>query len=95
MNYIVMPILRCLGERNIFPESVEIPMNREPQAKRNHGQTLRRLKERGGLSPSEAVAIMLRREWEPCSEQCLLNHFAEFGWESSRNLWDRCSEFGF
>jgi hypothetical protein len=30
------------------------------QAMRNHGQTLERLAERGGLNPSEAVALNLR-----------------------------------
>jgi len=30
----------------------------EAQAKRNHDQTLRRLAERGGLSPREALAVV-------------------------------------
>lgn len=34
----------------------------EPQAYRNHGQTLARLSQRGGLSPAEAVAIIEGRE---------------------------------
>lgn len=33
------------------------------QADRNHGQTLQRLAERGGLVPSEAMAIIERRRW--------------------------------
>jgi hypothetical protein len=36
----------------------------EKQAQRNHGQTLCRLRERGGLSPCEALAIAERREWK-------------------------------
>lgn len=36
----------------------------ERQAQCNHGQTLDRLAERGGLSPCEALAIAERREWK-------------------------------
>ena len=35
----------------------------EAQAKRNHDQTLRRLAERGGLCPSELVAVLEDRSW--------------------------------
>jgi hypothetical protein len=35
----------------------------EAQAKRNHGQTLVRLNERGGLSWCEAAAVLLDRPW--------------------------------
>ena len=35
----------------------------EAQAERNHGQTLQRLAERGGLSPQEALAVMLDSGW--------------------------------
>lgn len=34
------------------------------QARINHGQTLDRLAERGGLSPCEAIAILEDRKWE-------------------------------
>jgi hypothetical protein len=34
------------------------------QAERNHYQTLERLAERGGLSPSELVAVLVGVEWE-------------------------------
>lgn len=37
------------------------------QAEINHGQTLERLAERGGLSLSEAAAVALRRKWAPMS----------------------------
>ena len=33
------------------------------QAMKNHGQTLERLRERGGLGPCEAVAILEDRRW--------------------------------
>lgn len=36
----------------------------EQQAQRNHGQSLKRLAERGGLSPDEALAIVERRDWK-------------------------------
>lgn len=35
----------------------------EPQALRNHTQTLKRLAERGGLTPCEAVAVLEDRVW--------------------------------
>lgn len=34
------------------------------QAMRNHGQSLERLAQRGGLSPCEAVAIIEDRRWK-------------------------------
>jgi hypothetical protein len=70
---------RKLSDRELFPilgdqyiKFIPWPMI-EPhkgQADRNHGQTLGRLAERGGLSPMEAVCIMrdepyptARNEW--------------------------------
>lgn len=35
----------------------------DEQAKKNHGQSLRRLSERGGLAPSEAVAVLENRHY--------------------------------
>jgi hypothetical protein len=43
--------------------AVRMDLLNEQQAQRNHGQTLARLAERGGLSPCEAVAIAERRKW--------------------------------
>lgn len=40
----------------------------ERQAKANHGQTLERLAERGGLSPGEALAIVEGKRWGEVSE---------------------------
>lgn len=46
----------------MLPWSLMLP--HEAQAMRNHGgQTLDRLAERGGLGPSEAVAVLCDREW--------------------------------
>lgn len=39
------------------------------QAQVNHGQTLERLAERGGLSPCEAVALAERRRWHRMSAE--------------------------
>ena len=36
----------------------------ENQAFKNHGQSLALLAKRGGISPSEALAIANRRKWE-------------------------------
>lgn len=36
----------------------------EPQAYRNHSQSIVRLAARGGLTPEEAVAILEDREWQ-------------------------------
>lgn len=35
----------------------------ENQAQKNHGQSLERLAERGGLAPSEALAVLEDRSW--------------------------------
>lgn len=41
----------------------------ERQAMRNHGQTLERLAERGGLAACEAVAIIEDRKWHRMDKQ--------------------------
>ena len=43
--------------------AIRMDILNEQQANRNHGQTLARLAERGGLSPDEALAIVERRDW--------------------------------
>ena len=50
----------------------------EAQAQRNHGQSLERLAQRGGLGASEAIDIMRGASWgsaKPClaNEQYLIN----------------------
>lgn len=49
--------------------AVRMDLLNEQQAQRNHGQTLERLAERGGLSPCEAVAIAERRRWHRMSAE--------------------------
>lgn len=53
-----------------IPRSIpwELILPHERQADRNHGQTLKRLAERGGLSPCEAVAVIEDRDWRPMSD---------------------------
>lgn len=53
-----MPILR-------HPLAVRAALLDARQAMTNHGQTLERLAERGGLSLEEAAALALRRRSEP------------------------------
>jgi hypothetical protein len=45
----------------------------ESQAMKNHGQTLARLRERGGLDLSEAAAIREKRKWEPMTHSLALH----------------------
>ena len=50
----------------------------EEQARKNHGgQTLKRLAERGGLLPSEAVAILEDRPWKEMDETMAIKRLAE------------------
>ena len=39
----------------------------EAQARKNHGQSLKRLAERGGLSVCECLNVLEGREWTPMS----------------------------
>lgn len=45
------------------PRYIRMDALNEEWAYRNHGQTLKRLNERGGLSPCEAAAIIECRDW--------------------------------
>lgn len=59
----IFPILdnRPAAPRRSIPWAMIAP--HEAQAQANHSQTLERLAERGGLCPSEAVAVLQGREW--------------------------------
>lgn len=57
-----MPILKSAKSR-IPSIRWSVIAGHERQAMRNHGQTLERLAERGGLSPAEAVAIIEDRKF--------------------------------
>lgn len=60
------PILYQTRWRDVPPDAVRFirwdSLNEE-QAYKNHAQTLKQLAESGGLSPSEAVAIIEGRPW--------------------------------
>lgn len=43
----------------------------EQQAQKNHGQSLARLAERGGLSWNEALAVLEDRAYSPVGDQCV------------------------
>jgi hypothetical protein len=62
-----MPIMRAHEWRRGQPEPEPLPWSiiepHRQQAMKNHGQTLERLRERGGLGPCEAVAILEDRRW--------------------------------
>jgi hypothetical protein len=56
----VMPIMGAALMAEI-PFAMLVPY--EAQAQRNHGQSLNRLAERGGLAVSEAISILEGRKW--------------------------------
>lgn len=56
-----MPLLSPWTDAAKIPWALIEP--HEKQAMKNHGQTLERLRERHGLSPCEAVAILEDRPW--------------------------------
>ena len=58
-------ILRPWDYRGALPQFVDWSVLNREQAFTNHGQTLERLAERGGLSPDEIVANIERRKWRP------------------------------
>lgn len=62
-----MPILSAeLSELKGIPNvPIQVPMHllNEEQAFSNHGQSLRRLKERGGLSVRESLSLITRQHW--------------------------------
>ena len=58
-----------------YLENMPMAMLSEKQAMKNHGQTLERLAERGGICPSEAISIMDGLHWgavKVCDENDLL-----------------------
>ena len=66
---------KILGDRAAWKEWERVGLPRtapwsllaphERQALRNHGQTLERLNERGGLSPREMMCVLEDRSWSP------------------------------
>ena len=54
------------------PLAIRAALLCERQAMANHGQTLAKLAERGGLSLEEAAAVALRRKWVPMTADAAL-----------------------
>lgn len=58
-----------------YLKSMPMAMLDDKQAMKNHGQSLKRLAERGGICPSEALSIMDGLHWgavKVCDENDLL-----------------------
>lgn len=76
------PTLRAAALRDPRMHPLPFPMDlirpHEDQARRNHGQTLERLRERGGLAPSELLAILEDRPWRSVAEVRVLERLADF-----------------
>lgn len=65
------------------PESIlwELLEPHKGQARRNHDQSLELLAERGGLTPTEIVAVMECREWRPMTMRDAVNRLKQLiGW---------------
>jgi hypothetical protein len=86
-NYPPMPIQlghelrRSSDPRAVFEPIAAIPWEiiakHEKQAFENHSQSLERLRERGGLSACEAVAILEDRRWHPMKEEAAFFRLAQ------------------
>ena len=74
----IMRYYRATGP-HLMPEGLpwDIIEPHEHQALRNHGQSLERLNERGGLEVSEAVAILEDRQWHAMPEAKAFARLAE------------------
>ncbi len=57
----------------------------EPQAWRNHNQTIQRLNDRGGLSPCEMVAILNDRAWHHMTDEDAVAQLLTFMHAFERN----------
>ena len=73
----MFPILKSDGA--VIPWRLIAP--HEPQAIRNHNQSLARLASRGGLSWCEAAAVLEDRPWRPMPDEtafvCVMGHIVE------------------
>lgn len=62
-------------------EQISFVLLNEEWAQRNHGQSLARLADRGGLIISEAAAIMERRPWREMSDSEAMSVVVRVGTE--------------
>lgn len=70
-----MPIMLELGKK--WSRTVPFSMLNEEWAQKNHGQSLQRLAERGGLGACEAIAIIDKRRWHLISRELALEMLAQ------------------
>lgn len=61
VDWMRMSWFRDDGSREVCSAFIRVDLLNERWAEANHGQSLQRLRERGGLGPSEALAIVLQR----------------------------------
>lgn len=64
MKFPIMPLGRCSSKS--IPWEIIAP--HETQALKNHGQTLKRLAERGGLGWQEALAVLEDKRWKEVAQ---------------------------
>ncbi len=83
-----MPIM---DHPELPPIPWEIISPHERQAERNHGQSLLRLAERGGLGPDEAVAILEDRRWHKMNEISAINRLSELANHGRMRKWPSIS----
>lgn len=60
--------MRIIDHPEMEPVPWPILVPHELQAQKNHRQSLRRLAERGGLAPSEMVAVLEDRPFRPMDD---------------------------
>ena len=56
-------VMKIMGAKTLLAIPMEMLLPHEKQALSNHGQSLHRLNERGGLCPVEALGIIEGRSW--------------------------------
>jgi len=98
----MFPVMSPSGKMGEPAESVPwlVVERHRQQAKRNHYQTLERLAERGGLCPSELLAVLSDEGFEPCFLRLTRDVLgravtylddAEQGRAVAQEAWRRCS----
>lgn len=69
-----MPVI---DHRDMLPTPWPVITPHALQVQRNHGQSLKRLAERGGLSVSEIVAVLEDRSWRPMGDVEAISRLSE------------------
>lgn len=69
--------MKILGRPDLLPFPRSIVEPHDAQCRRNHYQTLDRVNERGGLSPSELVAVLEDRPWRPMESSDAIRRLTE------------------